>query len=146
MGAKQQEEKQGFWQRYKFYFVGIIGAILLIASMSVQNVLINYKLEDGTQYAVKLDYSAFGLCLRVYPGTKNANDIVEKAAFFCTGKEKSVKNAALGLQEIAGTEEGTMQLMVGGVLGNNSKNAEELVEYLQGLGFEAEVLNADAAK
>lgn len=140
MGAKNQEEKQGFWQRYKFYILGLVGAILLIGSMSVQNVLVNYKAPDGTQYAVKLDYSAYGMCLRCTAGTKNANDIVEKAIFFGAGKEKSVERTAVALQEIAATEEGTFQLRVGGLLGNNEKNTAAMVEYLESLGYKAEAI------
>lgn len=140
MSVKQQEEKQNFWQRYKFYILGFLGAILLIGSMSVQNVIVNYQTADGTQYAVKLDYSAYGMCLRCYAGTKNANDIVEKAIFFGAGKEKSVKNAAAGLQEIAETEDGTFQLRVGGLLGDNEKNTAKLVAYLESLGYNAEAI------
>lgn len=142
MGAKQQEEKKSFWDRYKFYLIGFVGAVLLIGSMSVQNVVVNYQTTEGTQYAVKLDYSAFGMCLRCYSATKNTADIVEKAIFFGTGKEKSVKNAAEGLAEIAETADGTFQLRVGGLLGNNEKNTAKLVEYLETLGYNAEAIQS----
>ncbi len=138
MSAKQQEEQLTFWQKYKFYIYGLVGAILLIGSMSVQNVVISYKVEDGTQYAAKLDYSAYGMCLRCYASTKNASDIVEKEIFFGAGQEKSVERAAFALQEIAG-EDGVFQIRVGGLmgLGNNDKNTDAMVEYLKGLGYDA---------
>ncbi|MBQ6823525.1 MAG: hypothetical protein IJP27_02635 [Clostridia bacterium] len=139
MGAKEQNEKQGFWGRYKFYILGLVGSILLIASMSVQNIVLNYTTVDGNKYAVKLDYSAFGLCLRCFGTTDNANAIVEEAIFFCATKEKSVERAAEGLQKIAGTEEGTFQVITGGILGGNEKKAAETAEYLTELGYEAEV-------
>ncbi len=139
MSAKQQEEKLTFWQRYRFYFIGFIGAFLLIGSMSVQNIILSYKTADGTQYAAKLDYSAYGICLRCYGSTKNANDIVEKEIFFMNTKKKSVANAASALKEIA-AEEGTFQVRVGGVLGNNKKNTAETVAYLESLGYTAEAI------
>jgi hypothetical protein len=138
--AKQQEEKQSFWQRYKFYIIGLVGAIVLLGSMSVQNVVVNYQTANGTQYAVKLDYSPFGMCLRCYAGTQNSNDIVEKAIFFGVSKEKSVERAAAGLQEIAGETEGTVQLRVGGLVGNNEKNTAALVEHLKSLGYNAKAI------
>ena len=143
MADRRSEEKKGFWQRYKFYILGCLGAFLLIASMSVQNVVVYYKTADGTYYAVKLDYSAFGLCLRCNPMTSNANDVVEKAVFFCTGRETSVMNAAAALQEIAGTEEGEMQLYVGGLLGNNAKTRDKLIETLNGAGYDAKALESE---
>lgn len=135
--AKQQEEKESLWQRYKFYIIGLVGAIVLLGSMSVQNVVVNYQIEDGTQYAVKLDYSPFGMCLRCYAGTQNSNDIVEKSIFFGVGKEKSLERAAAGLQEIADTTDGTFQLRVGGLVGNNKNNTAKLVEHLKTLGYKA---------
>lgn len=142
MGKVQEQEKRGFWARYKFYIIGVIGAVLLIGSMSVQNVALNYVTPDGKQYAVKLDYSAYGLCLRCNVGTKNVNDIVEKEMFFCVPKNQSIKNAARGIQEIAQNTEGTFQIYVGGVLGNNSKTAQKIVDLLQSSGYKAELLKA----
>ena len=137
MSAKKQEEQLTFWQRYKFYFIGFIGAFLLIGSMSVQNIILSYKTADGTQYAAKLDYSAYGICLRCYGTTDETTDIVEKEIFFLNNKEKSVKNAASALQEIAGEEGGVFQVRVGGLLGNNEKNTAGMVDYLEGLGYNA---------
>ncbi len=136
MSAKQQEEKLSFWQRYRFYFIGFIGAFLLIGSMSVQNVILSYEVTDGTKYAAKLDYSAYGICLRCYGSTKNANDIVEKEIFFLKTKKESVANAASALKDIA-EEDGKFQVRVGGLLGNNKKNTAEMVEYLESLGYKA---------
>ena len=139
MSAKQKEEKLTWWQRYKFYIFGFVGAVLLIGSMSVQNIVVAYKLEDGTQYAAKLDYSAYGMCLRCNPTTKNSFDIVEKAIFFGVGKEKSVERAAAALQEVAGEDGGTFQIRVGGLLGlgSNDKNTAAMVEYVKSLGYNA---------
>jgi len=64
-------------------------------------------------------------------------DIVEKELFFMNNREKSVRNAASALQEIAGEEGGLMQVRVGGLLGNNKKNTAKMVEYLEGLGYKA---------
>ncbi len=139
MSAKHQEENLSWWQRYKFYVFGIVGAILLIGSMSVQNVVVAYKTSDGTQYAAKLDYSAYGMCLRCNPTTKNAFDIVEKEIFFGVGKEKSVERAVKALEAVAGEEGGTYQIRVGGLLGigQNDKNTDVMVEHLKGLGYDA---------
>ena len=134
---RQKEEKGGFWQRYKFLIIGILGALLLLATLSTQNVILSYQLEDGTQYAVKLDYSTFGMCIRCYPGTKNANDVVEKAIFFGVGKKKSVLSAARALQEVAGVYDGSFRLQAGGILGNNGQTTNELVAYLTSQGFDA---------
>ncbi len=140
MSAKKQEEQLTFWQRYRFYFIGFIGAFLLIGSMSVQNIILSYKTADGSQYAAKLDYSAYGICLRCYGTTDATTDIVEKELFFMSNKKKSVKNAASALQEIAGEEDGVFQVRVGGLIGNNTKNTAEMVEYLEGLGYKAVVI------
>ncbi|MBR6792860.1 MAG: hypothetical protein IKM48_00705 [Clostridia bacterium] len=137
MSGKKKEEQLNFWQKYKFYFIGFIGAFLLIGSMSVQNIILAYKTADGTQYAAKLDYSAYGICLRCYGTTDETTDIVEKELFFMNNREKSVRNAASALQEIAGEEGGLMQVRVGGLLGNNKKNTAKMVEYLEGLGYKA---------
>lgn len=137
MGAAKREEKLNFWQRNKFYFIGLIGAFLLIGSMSVQNVILVYQTEDGTKYPAKLDYSAYGICLRCYGTTDVTRDIVEKEIFFMNGKKESVKNAATALKEIADEESGIIQVRVGGLMGNNTKNTNKMVEYLKSLGFNA---------
>ena len=41
---RQKEEKGGFWQRYKFLIIGILGALLLLATLSTQNVILSYQL------------------------------------------------------------------------------------------------------
>ncbi len=141
MNINHQDEKQGFWQRYKFYIIGLLGAIVLISSMSVQNVIVYYQTDAGDQYAVKLDYSAFDLCLRCTATTKNAGDIVEKALFFGAGKEASVERAAAGLAEIAATNEGTFQIRAGGLLGDNEEKTADLVEYLKTQGYSAKPIS-----
>lgn len=142
MGAREQEQKQSFWGRYKFYIIGLVGALLLIGSMSVQNIIMIYKTSDGEQFAVKLDYSAYGICLRCFGTTDNAGNIVEKAMFFGVDREESVKRAADGLSEIAG-EEGTIQIRVGGVLGmvgGNEKLEQKLIMQLEQHGYQAEII------
>ena len=135
MSKKKEPQKEGFWQSYKYLIFGIVGAILLISSMSIQNVVLYYETEDQERYAVKMDYSAFGMCIRCYGATDNAQGIVEKAIFAGSGKEKSVKKAADGLKEIA-KEEGSFYLKAGGLLGNSEKTTDQLIAYLQGQGYE----------
>lgn len=137
--ANQMQEKEGLWQRYKYLVFGLVGAILLMATLSVQNVVLYYETESEEKYAVKMDYSAFGMCIRCYPATDNADQIVEKAIFFGVGKKKSVLSAAEGLAEIAGKEQGTFLLRASGLLGNNDETTEELIEYLQAQGLKAEI-------
>ncbi len=139
MGAKEQAERENksFLHRYRFLIAGILGAILLVATLSTENVILAYQLEDGTQYAVKLEYSSFGMCIRCYPGNQASNDITEKAIFFGTGKKKSIKNAAAALQELAENDQGSFRLQESGLTSRNEKGTQELVQYLSSLGYAA---------
>lgn len=137
MKRNEREEQLGFWRRYRFYILGLIGAVLLVSSLSTQNVILSYQVEDGTQYAVKLDYSGFGMCLRCYPASKNASDVVEKAIFFGTGRKASVLNAVRALEEVAGAPAVTVQLQANGLLVNSDKTTDALVEYLISEGYVA---------
>ena len=132
--ANRIQEKESTWQRYKYLVFGLLGAILLIASLSVQNVVLYYETETAEKYAVKMDYSALGMCIRCYPATDNANRIVEKAIFFGAGKKKTVLSAAEGLKELA-NEEGSFKLQAGGLLGNSDQTTDELIEFLNEKGY-----------
>ena len=134
---KEQEQKENFWQRHKMLLIGVVGMLLLLSSMSAQNVVVAFQAEGGEQYAVKLDYSIFGMCIRCYPGSQNSNDITEKAIFFGAGQKKTVVRAVEGLMEIAGTKAGTVQLQANGILPNNEKVTDDLVSLLNGLGYTA---------
>lgn len=135
---KTNDQKENFFERNKMLLFCILGVILLIGTMSARNVVLAYQVEGGEQYAVKLDYSIFGMCLRCYPGSQNSNDITEKAIFFGAGREKTVIRAAEGLMEIAGTESGTFRLATNGILPNNDEVTEEMIQKLQDLGYLAE--------
>lgn len=132
--ANQNRENESVWQRYKYLVFGLVGAILLMATLSVQNVVLYYETEAEEKYAVKMDYSAFGMCIRCYPATDNAGRIVEKAIFFGAGKKKSVLGAAEGLKELANAE-GSFKLQAGGLLGNSDQATDELVEFLNQKGY-----------
>ena len=131
--ANQNQEKESPWQRYKYLVFGLVGAILLMATLSVQNGVLYYETEAEEKYAVKMDYSAFGMCIRCYPATDNAERIVEKAIFFGAGKKKSVLSAAEGLKALA-NEKGSFKLQAGGLLGNSDQVTDELVEFLNQKG------------
>lgn len=132
---KKEKKKEGFWQNYKYLIFGLVGAVLLISSMSVQNVILYYETEAAEKYAVKMDYSAFGMCIRCYSATDNAGAIVEKAIFAGSGKEKSVQKAADGLKEIAGEDSGVFYLKAGGLLGNSEKTTDQLINFLKEQGY-----------
>ena len=140
MNNKKKVEKESIWQRNKLMIFCALGVLLLVSYLSVQNVVISFQAENGEQYAAKLDYSAFGMCLRCYPGTQNSNDIVEKALFFGSGRKKTVVRAVEGLQEIAGTEAGTVLLQANGLILNSEEVTVSLVEYLNSLGYKASAI------
>ena len=131
----KEQEKRGFWSRYKFLILGVLGAVLLIGSLSVQNVILSYEVGD-TQYAVKLDYSAFNMCLRCYPANQNSSSITEKAVFFAQGREKTVLSAAAALQEIAGRGDGVFYLHASGITGKDQNVTEALIASLNAAGFQ----------
>ncbi len=139
----QEQQKNGFWSQYKILILGILGAILLVATLSTQNVIVSYQPTNGDVYVVKLDYSTFGFCLRCMPGSKNSNDVVEKEVFFLQGKKESVENAASALQQIAGTQDGTFKIQASGLLSPSAKTTEELIQYLNKRGYETSAIKAE---
>ncbi len=138
MAAKKSEKKESFWQQYKFYIVGLLGAVLLVSFFGVQSVVLSYQTNDGESYSAKLEFTAFNLCINCMSLTDNAGDIVEKELFTFSQKEESIKKAANALYEIAEKEEGKFMLSVSGVMGNNDKNEESLILLLQEEGYQAE--------
>ena len=70
--------------------------------------------------------------------TDNAGDIVEKELFVFSNKEESVEKAAKALREIAGDEDGKILIRSSGVVGNSQEKTEELIKYLEKIGFKAE--------
>ena len=132
----QKQEKGGFWNQYKILILGILGALLLMSTLSTQNVIVSYHPAEGETYLVKLDYSTFGFCLRCMPGSKNAADVVEKEIFFLQRKKESVENAASALQQVAGTEEGTFKLQASGLLSPSAETTKELIQYLNEKGYQ----------
>ncbi len=137
MSAKKTDEKVSFWNKYKILLIGLVGSVLLIGSLSVQNIVLVYRPAKGEQMAVKLDYSAFTMCLRCYSATDNAKDIVIEDVFAGIGRKKSLKRAASAMQRMAKNEEGQFYLDVNGLLGSNEKTTAALVDFLKEEGFEA---------
>ncbi len=131
----QKQEKGGFWNQYKILILGILGALLLVCTLSTQNVIVSYQPTEGETYVVKLDYSSFGFCLRCMPGSKNSADVIEKEVFFLEDKKQSVENAASALQQVAGTEEGSFKIQASGLLSNSDKTTKELIQYLNEKGY-----------
>ncbi len=140
MSIKNKEQNESFWQRYKLYIIGLIGAIMLISFFNVNAVIITYETPDGTNYAAKLDYSAFDMCTNCIGTNDISSEIVEKEIFFGAGKKDTVSRAAAALQEIAGTDEGTISIMTQGIVGAGKKKTAELVTYLNDLGYNAKAL------
>ncbi|MBQ7035153.1 MAG: hypothetical protein IJN34_05400 [Clostridia bacterium] len=140
MPAKMNEQKESFWQRYKLYIIGMIGAILLVSFFNVNTIIITYETPDGTNYAAKLDYSAFDMCLNCMGTNEISSEIVEKELFFGAGKKDTVSRAASALQEIAGTDDGTVSIMIQGIVGAGKKKTAEMVAYLEDLGYTAKAL------
>ena len=137
MAVNKVEQKESFWQKYKFYIVGLLGAILLVSFFGVQSVVISYQTNDGESYSAKMEYTAFNLCINCMSLTDNASSIVEKELFTFSPKEESICKAANALFEIAEKEEGQFLVSVSGVMGNNDKNEEHLIHLLQDQGFQA---------
>ncbi len=138
MAAKKTEQKESFWQQYKFYIVGLLGAILLVSFFGVQSVVVSYQTETGESYSAKMDFTAFGMCINCMGVTDNAQDIVEKELFTFSMKKDCVIKAANALYEIAEKEDGEFLVRVSGVMGNNDKNTENLIDLLESKGYQAE--------
>ncbi len=137
MASKKKENQETFWQRYKFYIIGLLGAVLLVCFFGVQSIVISYQTEAGESYTAKMDFTVFDFCISCMSMTENAGDIVEKEIFILSDKEEAVRKAASALQEIAGTEEGKILIRASGVIGNSQKNTDEMITYLEGLGYKA---------
>ena len=137
MAAKKNEKKESFWQQYKFYIVGLLGAMLLVSFFGVQSVVVSYQTKDGESYSAKMDFTVFNMCINCMGVTDNAQDIVEKDLFTFSMKEDCVLKAANALYEIAEKEEGEFLVRVNGVIGNNDKNTEQMIDLLESKGYEA---------
>lgn len=137
MAAKKVEKKESFWQQYKFYIVGLLGAVLLISFFGVQGVAVSYQTDGGEVYTAKMDFSAFNFCINCMSVTDNAADIIQMDMFTFSPKDSAVTKAANALYELAGKKEGEFLVSVSGVMGNNDKNAEELVALLESKGYQA---------
>ncbi len=137
MAAKKTEQKESFWQQYKFYIVGLLGAILLVSFFGVQSVVVSYQTKDGESYSAKMDFTAFNMCINCIGVTDNALDIVEKDLFTFSMKNDCVVKAANALYEIAEKEEGEFLVRVNGVIGNNEKNTQNMIDLLESKGYEA---------
>lgn len=137
MAKKQAANNETFWQRYKFYIIGLLGAILLVCFFGVQSVVISYRTDAGESYSAKMDFTVFDFCINCMAMTENAGDIVEKELFIFSNKEEAVQKAAAALQEIAGTKEGEILVRVSGVIGSSNENTAEMIAHLESLGYEA---------
>lgn len=137
MAAKNKEQKESFWQQYKFYIVGLLGAILLVSFFGVQSVVVSYQTESGESYSAKMDFTVFNMCINCMGMTNNAQDIVEKELFTFSMKEDCVIKAADALYEIAQKEEGAFLVRVSGVMGNNEKNTQNMIDLLESKGYQA---------
>ena len=137
MAAKKTEQKESFWQQYKFYIVGLLGAILLVSFFGVQSIVVSYQTESGESYSAKMDFTFFGMCINCMGVTDNAQEIVEKELFTFSMKKDSVVKAANALYEIAQKEEGKFLVRVSGVIGNNENNTEDMIDLLESKGYQA---------
>ncbi len=137
MASKQTKGNETFWQRYKFYIIGLLGAIMLVCFFGVQSVVISYQTDAGESYSAKMDFTVFDLCINCMSMTENAGDIVEKELFILSNKEEAVQKAASALEEIAGTEEGKFLIRSSGVVGNSQENTTALIAHLEDLGYKA---------
>ncbi len=135
--VKKDSNQESFWSKYKLYIVGCLGAILLISILGLQNITVCFVTESGEKYAAKMDYNFFGICTSCIATTDNAQDIVEKAIFFMRGKDATVEEAIKGLQEIAGSDQGTVGILAGGVMVDDDAETEKWVTALKEEGHRA---------
>ena len=140
MAAKNRDQKESFWQQYKFYIVGLLGAILLVSFFGVQSVVVSYQTKDGESYSAKMDFTIFNICINCMGVTDNAQDIVQEDLFTFSEKNKCVVKAADALYRIAEEEEGSFLVRVSGVMGNNDKNTEKLIDLLESEGYQAKTM------
>ena len=128
-----------FFERNKMLLIGMIGVVLLISFFPVQNVLLHYETGEE-QYVVRLNCTAFGMCMRLAPGSKNTGNIVLMDTFTFINRTKSVSRAADALAELAQTKDGTFQLQVSGAVLNNEQVEADLIAQLVSMGYKAEIL------
>ncbi len=137
MKEKKSAGLQGFLKENKMLLLCMVGLILLISFFNVQNVILSYEAEDGEQYVIRMDYTVFDFCMRCAPGSKNTGNIVTMESFTFNSKKASIVKAVEAMQELSGSENGTVRLQVNGLLPNNDQSTAELVEYLNSLGYHA---------
>lgn len=120
---------------YKILIFGILGALLISMTLKTQVVIITYS-DD---YALRLEYSVYGRCVRASASLKAAEPAIQNELYFGNSIETSVLKAVKQLEKLD-EDKNVVKIMATGIPLNNDKLEISLIELLEKENYSVELL------
>lgn len=120
----------------KYLVFGVVCVIFLALTMKTQVVILKY----GDKYAMRMEYSIFGSCVRASAALKATEPAVYNAVYFWGSIDGTVSEAVDQMSKLNDNPE-TVGIMVTGYPRNSEKLENHLKKLLENEGYKVEILN-----
>ena len=125
-----------FLTEKKYLVFAFICVIFLALTMKTQVVILKY----GDKYAMRMEYSIFGSCVRASAPLKSTEPAVYNAVYFWGSIDGTVSEAVDQMSKLSENKE-TVGIMVTGYPRNTEKLENHLKNLLEKDGYKVEILN-----
>lgn len=119
----------------KILIFGIIGALLISMTLKTQVVILTY----GEDYALRMEYSVYGTCVRASASLKAAEPAIQNEIYYGNSINDSVLKAVKQLEKLD-SDEKNVRLMSTGIPRNNEKVETSLKDMLESEGYVVEII------
>ena len=120
----------------KYVIIAIFGVLILAMTFKSQVVVLKY----GDNYAMRLEHTVFGYCIRASASLKDTEPAVQNEIYignsFTDAAQKAVKQMSL-----LSPDEQTVGIMVSGFPRDNEKLEKQILSHLHSQGYNAEIIN-----
>lgn len=120
----------------KYIIMAVICVILFAMTMKTQVVVVKY----GEEYAMRMEYSIFGYCVRASASLKATEPAVQNAVYFGGGIDETVTEAVEQMSLLTDVKQ-TVGIMASGYPRNNDKLENKLKDVIEESGYDVEILD-----
>lgn len=125
-----------FLAEKKYIIMAVVCVALFSLTMKTQVIILKY----GDDYAMRMEYSLYGYCVRASASLKATEPAVQNAVYFWGGIDDTVTKAVEQMEILAEGKQ-TVGVMSSGYPRNNGKLEERVEKLLEQAGYDVEILD-----
>lgn len=125
-----------FLSEKRYFIMVILCIILIVLTLKTQVLVVKY----GDDYAMRLEYTMFGYCIRASASLKATEPAIQNAVYLGDSINSSVLKAVEQMKLLS-EEEQVVGIMSSGFPKNNDKLEQSVKQYLESNEHKVEVLD-----